>query len=74
MSAAVAANVTLLREHWPASVLSSMSPGQAIVGFSVSLTITEKLQLAVLPDASVAVQVTELVPLANVEPLAGTHT
>ena len=38
------------------------------------MTVTEKLQLAVLPDVSVAVQVTLVVPLPNVEPLGGTHT
>jgi hypothetical protein len=47
--------------------------GLVITGFSVSLTVTVKLQVAVLPEASVAVHVTELAPLANVEPLAGLH-
>src|SRR5260221_9747297 len=37
----------------------------------LSMTATVKLQLAVLPDASVAVQVTVFVPLANVLPLVG---
>jgi hypothetical protein len=44
---------------------------QTIDGASVSLTVTAKLQLAVLPEASLAVQVTLVVPLANVAPLAG---
>ena len=48
-----------------------MSGGQAIVGFSVSLTVTVKEQLAVLPEASVAVQVTAVVPFGNVEPDGG---
>jgi len=36
-----------------------------------SLTVTVKLQFAVLPEASVAVQVTAFVPLANVLPFVG---
>ena len=36
-------------------------------------TVTEKLQLAVLPDASVAVQVTVVVPAGRVAPLGGTQ-
>jgi hypothetical protein len=48
-----------------------MLAGQVIIGISVSLTVTVNEQLAVLPAASVAVQVTVLVPFANVEPLAG---
>jgi len=50
-----------------------MLAGHVITGFSVSLTVTLKLQVAMLPESSVAVQVTKLVPLANVEPLAGLH-
>ena len=37
-------------------------------------TVTVKLQLAVLPDASVAVQVTVVVPTGRIEPLGGVHT
>src|SRR5438093_905946 len=48
-------------------------PGQLGTGRSVSLTVTVKMQLEWLPLASVAVQVTELVPLAKLEPEAGTH-
>ena len=36
-------------------------------------TVTVKLQLAVLPEASVAVQVTVVTPAGNDEPEAGTH-
>jgi hypothetical protein len=42
-----------------------------MVGFSVSLTVTVKLQVAVLPDESVAVQVTVVVPLGKLEPEGG---
>jgi hypothetical protein len=44
-----------------------------MAGGSVSLTVTVKLQAAVLPLASVAVQVTGVTPLVNTEPLAGTQ-
>lgn len=36
-------------------------------------TVTVKLHVAVLPDASVAVQVTVVVPMGNVEPEGGVH-
>src|SRR5437899_12571011 len=39
----------------------------------MSLTDTEKVQLELLPDASVAVHTTLVVPLAKLDPLAGTH-
>src|SRR5436190_14961775 len=48
--------------------------GQApITGFSASLTVTRKLHELVSPAASVAVQVTVVVPLLNVEPDKGLH-
>src|SRR4030095_9939778 len=37
-------------------------------------TVTVKLQLAVLPDASVAVQVTVVVPTGRIEPMGGLNT
>jgi hypothetical protein len=40
----------------------------------VSLTVTVNEQLLVLPDASVAVQVTVVVPFAKAVPDAGVHT
>src|SRR6476469_1876673 len=51
-----------------------MLAGQTRVGFSVSLTTTVKLQLALLPDASVTVQLTVLVPFAKVAPEGGVQT
>jgi hypothetical protein len=45
-----------------------------MVGFSVSLTVTVKEQLAVLPDVSVAVHVTVVVPFEKVEPEGGLQT
>ena len=51
-----------------------MLAGQAITGFSVSLTVTVNEQLAVLPAASVAVLVTVVVPFGKVEPEGGLLT
>jgi hypothetical protein len=51
-----------------------MLAGQVITGFSVSLTVTVKVQVAVLPELSVAVQVTVVVPLGKVEPEGGLQT
>src|SRR5213594_1213108 len=70
LSLAVAEYVTTA-EHWPGSVLVTMSAGQAIFGFSVSLTVTLKTQLSVFPEASVAVHVTAVVPFAKLEPEGG---
>lgn len=50
-----------------------MFAGQVNVGLWLSLTVTVKLQVALLFDASVAVQVTVVVPRWNVEPDAGTQ-
>jgi len=51
-----------------------MLAGQVIVGGWLSTTVTLKLQVPVLPEESVAVQVTVFVPLANVLPEAGAQT
>src|SRR2546429_7488831 len=51
-----------------------MFPGQTMAGFSVSLTVTVKVQAFVFPVASGAVQVTVVVPVAKADPLAGTQT
>src|SRR5437867_4251881 len=48
-----------------------MLAGQIIVGGSLSLTVTVKVQLPSLPLVSLALQVTVVVPLLKVEPLAG---
>src|SRR5258708_2836360 len=48
-----------------------MLAAQVTTGASASMTATTKLQLAVLPEVSVAVQVTAFVPLAKVLPLVG---
>src|SRR5213083_1555054 len=59
--------------HSPGAVLTVIGPAQPGTGRSVSLTVTVKVQLELLPLASVAVQVTVLVPLAKLDPEAGTH-
>ena len=70
LSVAVAAKPTIWL-HWPGAVFVARFAGQVIVGASVSLTRTVKVQVAVLPEAPVAVQVTVLVPLAKTLPLVG---
>ena len=50
-----------------------MLAGQVIEGACVSLTVTVNEQLAVLPLASVAVQLTVVVPFGKKEPAAGVH-
>ena len=45
--------------------------GQSRTGGSVSLTLTVKVQLLVLPAASVAVQVTGVMPVPKLEPAGG---
>src|SRR6187200_405206 len=51
-----------------------MLDGQVICGASVSLTVTVKVQTLVLPEASVAMLVTVVVPTGNAEPEAGLET
>jgi len=59
-------------EHCPGSLPVVIEDGQApIVGGSLSTTVTVNVHCAVKPAASVAVQVTVVVPLLKVEPDAG---
>jgi hypothetical protein len=51
-----------------------MFAGQVIAGGCVSLTVTVKLQVAVRPAASVAVQVTVVTPFRKLELDGGAHT
>ena len=60
-----------MRAHVPEAVLVLIFPGQVKVGSSVSLTVTVKVHLFVLPLASVAVQVTVVTPLLKLLPLTG---
>src|SRR5207245_787320 len=72
LSLKLAVKLTLLL-HCPGAALTVMLPGQAGTGRSVSLTVTEKLQLELLPDASVAVHTTLVVPFGKRYPDTGTH-
>lgn len=61
--------------YWPVTLLNSST----VLGFALSCkqtlkTVTVNEQVAVLPEASVAVQVTVVVPTGKVEPEGGTHT
>jgi len=60
--------------HTPGSVDWTTGAGQITAGGVVSLTVTVNEQEAVFPDPSVAVQVTVVTPLANVDPDAGAHS
>jgi len=51
--------------------LATTLAGQTTIGGSASLTVTVKLQLLVLPAASVAVQVTGVVPVVKLVPVGG---
>jgi hypothetical protein len=51
-----------------------MSAGQVIVGAVLSRTVTRKLQVELFRLASVAVQATDVVPIAKVLPEGGTQT
>jgi hypothetical protein len=73
LSDEVAANVTLASQR-PGSVEATIFAGQAITGSSLSVTATVKLQRLVLPLASVATQVTVVVPMGNRVPEAGEQT
>jgi hypothetical protein len=74
LSVAVAANVTFEAVHSPRSVERTILAGQTIDGGWVSLTVTEKEQPFVFPEASVATHFTIVTPFVNVDPEGGVHT
>ncbi len=58
-------------EHEPVVLFTVIVPGQVTVGaVPVVTTVTVNEQELMLPEASVAVCVTVVVPIGNVEPLA----
>ena len=57
---------TTVAKQEPGSASTATSAAQAIVGFSVSLTVTSCSQVAVLPALSVTVQVTVVEPTGKV--------
>jgi hypothetical protein len=60
-------------EQVPAGAFAMMFAGHVTVGGVRSLTVTVKVHVPVLPDASVAVQVTVVVPTGKLDPDAGAH-
>src|SRR4051794_6345952 len=71
LSVAVAPGSTNALWH---SFVTEASPLRCSTGFSASRTMTRKTHCAVLPERSVAMQVTRLVPVGKEEPEAGWHT
>src|SRR5439155_14881160 len=66
LSAKVGApRLTPAAAHWPASVCTVTAAGVVMVGFSWSSTVTSWVAVAVLPLASVTVQVTVVLPLGK---------
>ena len=57
------------RRVTPAALLTVILDGQVIVGSSVSVTVTVKLQVAVLAEASVTWKVLVVVPTGKADPL-----
>ena len=57
--------------HKPESLLTIISAGQIATGASVSFTVTLNVQVSALPEASVAIQVTGVIPTGKTEPEAG---
>ena len=70
LSVAVGANVTALPQVPVVDVVVILE-GQVITGACVSFTVTVKVQVDVLPWASVAVAVTVVVPTGKNDPLVG---
>ena len=56
--------------HCPASLFTAMFELQTIAGNSVSVTVTSKEQETALPEASVTVNVSVVIPIGNKAPLA----
>ena len=56
--------------HWPTALFTLMLLGQVIVGTWLSLTVTVKEQVAVLPLASVTRKTLVVTPTGKLEPLA----
>jgi hypothetical protein len=70
LSVAVGVVIVTTAEHWPGSLFTEIDGGQVTDGLPVSGTVTVKLQLAVLPAASMTVNVLVVVPPGNRDPLA----
>jgi hypothetical protein len=55
--------------HTPAAALTATLPGQVIVGFCVSDTVTVNEQVLMLPAASVTLNVFVVTPTGKFDPL-----
>jgi hypothetical protein len=71
LSVAVTTNVTLL-VHRPGAALTVRFAGHVSCGGCVSLTVTVKVHVLLLPPLSLTVLVTIVVPRGKAKPLAGT--
>lgn len=60
-----------MAEHWPESVLRAMLAGQAMTGLSLSVTVTVKTQLTIVPATSVTNHSTVVLPVGKAELLGG---
>ena len=58
-----------MAEHKPGSLFTVMFDGQLMVGFSLSITVTVKEHVAVLPAASVTSKVSVVVPTGKALPV-----
>src|SRR5260221_2446372 len=61
-----------MRAQWLSAVDTLTLAIQLITGCSVSFTVTVNLHVLELPESSVAVLITVVVPFGKLEPLAGT--
>jgi len=73
LSLTAGAGYVTTAEHCPGLLPTTILAGQMIEGGCVSLTVTVKLQLAELADASDTEQLTVVVPFGKVEPDGGLH-
>ena len=71
LSAVTGVPSTTLVDVHATLVVPEVAAGAVIVGFCVSFTVTVKLDVVVLPAASVALYVTVVVPTGKVDPLTG---
>jgi len=61
-------------EHWPGDAVTATLDGHTTLIRSISLTVTVNEHVAVAPPASVATQLTVVVPMAKLEPVGGEQT
>lgn len=74
LSTTVGAGKFTTGEHCPGEAVTDKLGGHTIVIGSKSFMVTVNEQFAVAPPASVAIQVTVVVPIAKFEPVGGEQT